>query len=76
MGCAGEFGGRLKGELVEGGRRRVGLRRGHYRLSIAMGKGFGETLAREMGEWLEDHLSSGSPLQSEEAMLEEGRKKR
>lgn len=76
MGGAGEFGGRLKGELVECGGRGVGLGRGHYRLSIAMGEGFGETLTREMGERLEDHLSSGSPLQSEEAMLERSTKRR
>ena len=34
-----------------------------------MSKGFGETLTRDMGKRLENHLSNGRPLQREEAML-------
>lgn len=56
--------------MVEGSGRRIRrLRRRNYRLSIAMGEGFGETLARDMGKRLENHLSNGRPLQREEAML-------
>lgn len=67
--CAGEFGG-LCGEGIESSGGGVGgLRRRNYRLSIAMGEGFGETLAREMAERLKNHLSCGRPLQNEEAML-------
>lgn len=60
----------MAGELVEGGRRRVGgLGRGDYRLSIAMSEGFGETLTREVAKGFEDHLSPWTPLQKEEAIL-------
>ena len=45
------------------------MRGGNYRLSIAMGESFGKTLTSKVGEWFENHLGDGGPLQKEEEKL-------